>query len=54
MEPVWQFLWFSFALVFLGLAVVEPFPANRWVRWGWLGLFCFVVVFWWTAKKAMT
>lgn len=54
MSATWTFIWLTFALVFLGLEAAIPFPDNRFVKWGWLGLFCFVVPAWWTAQRAIS
>lgn len=53
MDPKFQFIWYTFALIFLALEAVQPVPANPYFRWGWVGIFCFVVPAWWTALQAI-
>lgn len=54
MDPTFQVVWFLAALIFLALAAAGPF----WPSWPSkfnslaIGLFCFVVVFFWTAVKS--
>ena len=54
MDPKWAFIWYTLSLIFLGLeAAGAPTAPTPWgPKWGWVGLFCFVVPVWWAALQA--